>query len=258
MSLAPNANNILLGRGAVYFDRFNASGVKQGKYHLGNVETFEITNTPDVREKFSSMDKDSGLLKQVTVRLDVDIKLTGSELNADNMALALFGTSSLFAQNGATLVDETISPAGGTVQGRYYQTAEREISAVTVDDDAILVVDDGTNYVITDATVGIIKVVVGGSIADGSVLTASYTSAAIANRPQVAGANVAQIEGELTFVGDPAAGQAVEVVFWMASVTPDGPVALLGDDFGVWALNFKALDDKANHPNEPFYRYLEI
>jgi len=258
MSLAPNSNNLLLGRGRVYFNRKSAAGVPLGLFHLGNCESFEITNTPDVRDKFSSMDAKSGLLKQVVVRLDVDVKITGNEYNADNMALALFGTSSLFNQTGAIIVDEVISPPGLTVQGRIYQTAGREISSVTVDDDAILVVNDGTNYVIDDATLGLIRVVVGGSIADGSILTASYTNAAIVNRPQVSGADVVQIEGELIFRGDPAAGKSVEVIVWNASVTPDGPVALIGEDFGAWALNFKALDDVANHPNEPFYRMLEI
>lgn len=258
MVLAPNAENLILGRGKAYFERNDAAGVPLGIFDLGNVETFEITSTPDTRDKFSSMDQDSGLLKQVTVRLDVDVKLTGNDFNADNMALAFFGTSALFNQTGGPVVDEIISPAGGTVQGRIYQTAEREITVVTIDDDAVLVVDDGTNYKILNATIGLIQVLVGGSIIDGSELTASYTSAAIVDRPQVAGANVSQIEGRLLFVGNPAAGQAVEVQVWKVSVTPDGPLALIADDFGAWALNMKALDDGDNHPAEPFYRYLEI
>ena len=40
-----NGNNILLGRGKIYFDRFDSSGVRTGELFLGNCPTFEITPT---------------------------------------------------------------------------------------------------------------------------------------------------------------------------------------------------------------------
>ena len=40
-----NGNNILLGRGKIYFDRFDAAGVRTGELFLGNCPTFEVTPT---------------------------------------------------------------------------------------------------------------------------------------------------------------------------------------------------------------------
>ena len=50
--IAPNAANLLLGRGALYFDRFAAGTTnRQGEVHLGNVTKLEITTTDEVKEK---------------------------------------------------------------------------------------------------------------------------------------------------------------------------------------------------------------
>ena len=42
-----NGNNILLGRGKIYFDRFDANGARTGELFLGNCPTFEITPTSE-------------------------------------------------------------------------------------------------------------------------------------------------------------------------------------------------------------------
>ena len=60
--VAPNAANFLLGRGALYFDRFVAGTMtRQGEAHLGNVTKLEITTTDEVKEKYSSMVSTSAL-----------------------------------------------------------------------------------------------------------------------------------------------------------------------------------------------------
>ena len=39
-----NGNNILLGRGKIYFDRFDATGARTGELFLGNCPTFVRIN----------------------------------------------------------------------------------------------------------------------------------------------------------------------------------------------------------------------
>jgi hypothetical protein len=41
-----NGNNILLGRGKIYFDRFDTNGARTDELFLGNCPTFEITRGP--------------------------------------------------------------------------------------------------------------------------------------------------------------------------------------------------------------------
>lgn len=253
MSLAPNSSNLLLGRGAIYFDRFAAgTTTRQGELHLGNCTSLELTTTDEVKELYSSMASTSPLLKSVPTKRTMELKLTGNEYSLENLALVLMGNTGTLTQTTGSVTAETITTS--SKQGRWYPTAKRSISSLIVKV-AAATKTLGTDYD-QDLVTGRVKILPGGTITDGSTVTVDYSYATL-NLNTVIGGNASTVEGYLRFIGDPAAGPKYEVEVWRVSVAPDGPVQFIQDDFGNWSLTMKVLDDSANHASEPYYRVIE-
>lgn len=76
--------------------------------------------------------------------------------------------------------------------------------------------------------------------------------------PKVSGATVGNIQGELLFLGDPSYGPCYNGEFWHVSLTPNGDIGLLSDDFATFGIDFTCLDDGANHPDDPLYRLVKL
>ena len=77
MPEAVNGNNVLLGRGKIYFDRFDSAGLKTGELFLGNCPTFEITPSPEEIKKYSSADRAAGLLASDVLRTSLALRIVG-------------------------------------------------------------------------------------------------------------------------------------------------------------------------------------
>ncbi len=247
--IAPNAANLLLGRGAVYFDRFAAGTItRQGEVHLGNVTKLEITTTDEVKEKYSSMVSTSALLKAVNTKRTVEVKLTADEFSLANMALALMGSEGTLTQAASSATDETITTSAK--QGRWYPLAKRNVSSVVITGKV-----EGTDFTV-DVETGRIYIIPGGTIADGSSVTVASYSYGTIDYKTIVGGNANQIEGYLRFIGDPATGPEFELEVWRVQAQPDGAFGLITEDYGNFSLTLKVLDDSANHATEPFYRLL--
>jgi hypothetical protein len=252
---APSSENLLLGKGQVLFDRFDASGLSTGFKHLGNVETFELTTTDDKVQKFSSMSAGAPLYKEVNRRRTAVLTLTGSEFHPENMALVTMGTKSTLVQAGTAVVAEPVSPT--TIPGMYFTTKLLgPITAVTVTFGATPGVA-GVDYVVTNANVGLIRIlpttVLTGAVTVGYTPTA-YT--APTGPALVAGGNAGVIQGAIKFIGDPSTGPDMLIDVWRANVSPNGAVGLIGDDFATLSLTMAILDDAANNPSFPLYRII--
>lgn len=248
---APSSENLLLGKGQLYFDRFDGNGASTGRIHMGNIETFEITTADDNVEKFSSMSAGAPLYKRVNRRRTVTCKVTGDEFNPENLALMTMGSKAYLTQAATAVVGEAL--AASTVPGAYLKTAKLgPISAVAVKFGGVAGVLN-TDYAIIDANVGIIRILPA-TIKTGAV-TIDYTPTAYATTavPVVAGGDSGIIEGSLLFIGDPSAGPKVMVEVWKVSITPDGALGLISEDFATLALNMAIEADEANHPSSPLY-----
>lgn len=247
----PSPDNVLMGSGSLYIDRLD-DGAKTGELHLGNVTTFAITTTDETKKLYESMTKSRGLYKEVTVRRDIVCAITGNEFNIENVALTLMGNEGSITQTTGTVADSTLTSS--SKKGRFYPTGKRNISAVTVSQDATDYVL-GTDYAV-DAKTGRIQVLAGGSIDDGSALTVSFSYAAVQLKT-VEGGNAGTIEASLRFVGDPTAGPEVEVEVFRVKVNPNGELGFISDEFGAWSLNCSVLADQGRAANEsPYYRVI--
>lgn len=253
---APSSENLLLGKGQLFFDRFDGSGNKTGLRHLGNVETFELTISDDKVQKFSSMTAGAPLYKEVNRRRTCTLKVTGNEFHPENMALATMGAQATLAQVATPVVAEAVYSS--TIKSAYFVTKKLgPITAVAVKFGATTGVLN-TDYAIIDAISGLIRILPG-TILTGAV-TVDYTPTAYStNGPAVISGGVSGvIAGYMLFIGDPSTGPKVKVDIWKVNISPDGAIGLISDDFAQMSLQAAILDDGIAHPVSPLFEVTYI
>lgn len=247
-----NGDNLLLGRGKLFFDRFDTSGVSTGLRFLGDCNQFEITPSVQSKERFDSSKAANGKIASGNINQTHKITIQMGEYQPDNLAMALLGDTYLLTQATAGIVGEHLTTS--VKKGRLYQTVKRGISAYAVKKGATVLVE-GTDYEVQDATLGLIHILpTGVTLTDGDAVDIDYTCANITGLTRVKGGTVSKITGKLVFVGDPAGGPVYDGEFWKVQFSPNGAVALITDDYGNIPLTGECLQDTTNHATEPFYR----
>lgn len=253
MSQNANGDNLLLGKGTVYFDRFSTGTTRTGERFLGNCSSFELSAPEDEKkEMYSSCEATAGLLKSITIRRKMKLSIKGHEFTKENLALALMGDNSALAQGTGTVTDEDVT---AVAQGCYYPLAYRNVSSVVVEPAAGGDAFDVTDDYIVDATTGRIYIVEGGAITAGTELHVSYSYGADTS-PTIRGGVSTAIEGFVRFIGAPTEGPTLEVQVWKASITPAGALALIGDEYGEFTLEMEVLSDTDNHSTEPYFKII--
>lgn len=253
MSFTSNGNQVLLGRGKVFFNRLSAAGVPTGYKFLGEVSKLELSTEDDVLEMRDHTVASTPVLKKVVRQRDGKVSLTFHEMDKENLSYALMGSVSAFTQTSGSVTAEALTAS--VVKGHSYKTVARQISAVTVKQGVTTLVL-GTDYDIADAATGLIHIKESSvTVTDGSAITIDYTKAAIAapGLARVRGGDATFIEGALLFVGDPAAGPSADVEIWKLSISPSGVLGLIQDEFAGVDLEGTILSDTTNHPTEPLY-----
>jgi len=247
--LAPDNTNLLLGAGAVYFNR---EDVDKGLVHLGNCTQFRIEFEDEKREVINRMTSSQGTYRKVTSKRTGRLNIIGQEFNPQNAAMVTMGSLSALAQGASSVTGEILATGAQAVAGAYYQTAFRNISAITITQGTktLVLADD---YEVIDTELGLIHILEGGAIwTDGVQVDIDYTYSAD-TKTTIRGGDTGDIYGTIVFIGDPAAGPAMDVQVWRVSIEPQGGLDLIGDDFLEWTLNCEILDDTVNHPNEPYF-----
>lgn len=252
-SPTPSSDNLLLGKGEVFFSR-RASGILTGYRHLGNVETFELTTTDDVLEKYSSMDAAASLYKAVTRKRDVVLQLTADEFDPDNLAMVLMGEVVDTAPQTATAVVAEVLTDSARL-GAFYKFAQVGPHTGIAIKVGAVVLTLGTDYVIHDVTVGLIQILPNApGVTAGDTITADYTPTAYATGlKRVRGGTQTLVEGAVLFVPDPTTGPQIMAEVWSVSVRPDGALGLISDEFAQMGMQMAVQADRVNHPLEPLY-----
>lgn len=252
MGKVADGNNLLLGRGKIYFDRLSGM-TPTGERFLGNCSALTITTTDELHDKYSSAEATAPLLKSANVRRTVEFALTLDEFTKENLALVLMGAVSALAQGSGTVTNEVLT---AVQKDTYWRLAKRNVSLLTVTGPSgTPSYTAGTDYEV-DAVTGRIYIIPGGTIANGVNLEVDYTYGADTSATVQGGvSNV--IEGSIRFIGDPAAGPIYECEVWKVSMEPDGALALIGDDYGEFNLKGKVLADSINHSTEPLFRLIK-
>jgi hypothetical protein len=241
-----DGDKVLIGRGAVYFDRFTDAGVSTGFRFLGNCAPFEYTQSDELAELYSSVESTSPLLKSVNKKRTIEFNIGLYEFTDENLALGLMGAESTLAQATGTATGEKHTTPGGS----YTQLANLGVSSVTTDIGA-----EDTDFIVDEQN-GLVYIVPDG-LCDGVEITYAYSFEVITlQKTQIGSSNV--IEGSLLFIGDPTTGPAYELTIWKASVTPGGTIGMISDDYASFPLKIKVLADSTNHPSNPYGRLIGL
>lgn len=250
MTTAADGSKVLLGRGKLYFDRWDSSGASTGLRFLGECSTLTITPSVQKQDIFTHTKAAATKLATDTVSQTHMIDIQMHEYDPENVALALLGTTAVISQSTSSVSAEALTTSAKL--GRIYQTAKMNISAVSVKKGATTGVL-GVDFEIENAALGLIRILpTATAFVDGDSLTVDYSAGTVSGTKVSAG-QVGSIDGRLVFVGDPTRGPKQYLQVWHAHFTPNGAVALITDQYGSIPLQGEALDDSINHPSDPIY-----
>ena len=87
----PSTTNLLVQKGNLYFDRWDASDLPTGMRHLGNAPAFTLALTLDSLDHESSMEGLGVVDLSIPKTAKLTAKFTLEEWDEDNLALAFYG-----------------------------------------------------------------------------------------------------------------------------------------------------------------------
>jgi len=251
MERGHDVENYMLGKGILYFAPFDENGVNQGEIDLGNVPSFNVSLALEKLPHYSSR---SGLRvkdKEVITQVEAPLSLQLEEFNLDNLKLAFMGEDYTYSQTAGSITDESVT---ALAFDSWFKLEKRVITAASVvvtSDPAGTTYVEGTDYEV-DYTIGRIKFIntgVGIDLDDPLLVSYDITDKTLEGVKFAASTSK---EGLLRFVGDPAQGEKIELIFWKVSLTPEGEVGFISEEWGNFTITAEVLADEENHPDEKY------
>lgn len=239
--------NHVLGRGKVYFDRFqpNLDVPQSIERYLGNTPSFALSVETQELDHYSS---EEGLrVKDLSVTTEIDMSGTvvTDNINLDNIAMFFFGESEVETVSALTGETDTIL---NPVQGGFIQLGVSSAHPAGLQNVSNVVVADtggggstyvaGTDYVV-DNDLGRVEIWEGGNIADGTGIEITYDVGAHSYDMVVSGTNV--IFGAMRFVAFNGVGLNTNFFMPKVALRPNGEYNLKGDDWQQFGFNLEVL-----------------
>lgn len=240
------SNNLVLGRGKVYFDRFlPGTETKTGERYLGSTAAFSVSAETQELEHYSS---EAGLRvkdESVTLQVDYTGAMTVENINQDNVALFFFGT----AETATIAADTGVTEDFTAEVDRFYQlgmTASKPEGIENVESVAVVRNPDTDNETLTldtdytlDAQGGYVGIMEGGAVVDGDTIRVTYNVPAQTQERVISGTDL--IQGAVRFRS--ANGVGGQRNFYLPKVTlrPNGEFALKGEEWQQFSFNLEIL-----------------
>jgi hypothetical protein len=170
----------------------------------------------------------------------MECALTLSEFHPENLALALLGETAAVQAADGSITDEPVP--GKSKKGFWLDTGFVNITVTAVKVGATThALDD--DYQLNTAA-GLIYIMPDGDIADGSDVT--WSGSCAASGTKVEALTQGRIEGALMYVSsDDQVGPKTKIVLGKVSISPDGALGFLSDQFGEIGLKGEVLQDDA-------------
>lgn len=258
---ANNPNDYNLGRGKVYIAALTSGDTgDEGWRDLGNATEFNVNVETETLEHLNSQSGLKVVDKEVVLSQKMNLALTIDQLNFQNLAMFMSGTSHEAAFTNPTVAGVTertlisSAPDYSATGGRWYDlrnaagvrcydiaTANLTLNSDTAGDDNTLV--EGTDYDV-DEKWGRVFIRPGTTLVDaGDDVT--FTLAADAGAVsvnEVRGLTQTSVIVALKFVGSNPANndEEVEIQFHQVSLKPDGDLGLISDDWTTMSFTAKA------------------
>lgn len=242
------AQNYTLGRGKVHFSRFKtASQIPAGFLYVGNTPEFSLTIESEDLDHYSS---DEGIReKDDSVPLEVNRSgsMTTDSIRPENMAMFFFGSATALTQAAVASSTETLT---GIIAGASYTlgvttsnlTGVRGIDAtgfaVATNPGATPLVE-GTDYEV-DLSGGQITFLEGSTLATSGVdIDVTYAVLESTRDRIISGST--PIEGAIRYIAANPKGDDFHYYLPYVKITPNGDIALKGDEWQQMAFNMEIL-----------------
>lgn len=240
--------NYTLGAGKLFFNRLDALGVETGEYYIGNTTSLTAASDEERQEHYDADEAGREKDASVVIRSNSTIGFTTDDIQPENLALMLKGSSDVLAVVAAMNETETF-PVN---RGRWYQlgvsptdpTGVRKITLDTLTDDAMVPVavpggngganfevdlDRGRLFIKEDAP----------DVADGDVLIITYDVVASSRKVVISEGD--QIRGSLRYISDNTAGENFDHYWPLVEISPDGDYEFKGDDWSEMSFSGEVL-----------------
>jgi hypothetical protein len=242
--MARSSQNLSLGKGELYFSPFAAgTQTPTGFEWLGNCPAFTLNAEMEKLDHFGSTGGIRQKDESVMLSKDITGTITCDDIRVDNIARFIGADTSTKTDAGATGLSHTITDS---VQGRRYQigaklanpSGDRQITVTAVADSVPTTYTAGTDYIVY-SELGMVEIVAGGTILDGTDLTVTYDTAAHSRSVFVSGED--EIEGELKFVADNPVGLNIDYYMPWVKLSPNGEFALITEEWATLPFNVEVL-----------------
>jgi hypothetical protein len=252
----PNPQNLYLGAGEVWLDRFDpVTFLPTGSYrHLGDVDSLELNTVVKSLEKKSSMDGARGTYANVIVSADIDVTLKLAELDPENFALAMLGSTAAWTQTiNASISAGAINNGVAIVLDRWYDLGYLNPHVTSV---GSLVA--GVDYVV-DYPTGMIKFPSTGA-ATAAIYTWVGTAPAIAGGKAWYGLGNIETYGALRYrsAANQITGVQMLLDIWNIQLMPEGNLQLIAEQFGEATLKGKVQVDTTKPVGQRYYRVRQL
>ena len=253
MSNACTTSNYFSGQGAILVgDRDAITGLPTGLRPVGNVSEVTISVETTEFEHKESCTGQRGIDITLTQEINVGLNMTLESINKENLALALFGTSS--ALTAASVTNQSVR---GYI-GLWSPLAHVKVSAVVVTNNLSTVTYVlGTDYLL-NLEAGSIFIVTGGAITNAQELFVDYSFALqdeiFAVTTGTAPIKYVRFEGLNTADTD----KPVVIDLFKVSIKPLAELALISDEISQMALETKVLSDALRTSGSKFFNVRKI
>lgn len=221
-----HVDNIVLGAGYIYFDRFDDNGNPTGERYLGQTPSLSISASSESLEHMTSDGPIAEVDASVVTSVTREGSLTIDDISIENLALFLAGDIDYEDGGDADLTDVTQEFVTAT-RGLYYQLGEG-VGDFNIDDiDSVksgdsnpvtLTADDDYEF---HAATGRLYLKPGGDAKDGEKLTVEY-SRNERIRTIVTTSDRVILRGALRFEADNSHGENFNLYISECDMAPDG------------------------------------
>lgn len=222
-----------IGVGRVYLREYGASA---GLREVGNCSGLSFAVNEDVKEMLDYTNVGGGTYNEVRRISSVESTITMTEFSPDNLALALFGSTT--SQSAGTETDEqhTAYHDGFIVLSKVLNTISGVNSAVSGGGTSYV---EGTDYELRPNGIYILST---GAISDASTVYITYTTS-LADIVQSLVSSSKEYEIVFDGLNEAKSGKTVLVRVHRAKLGSTTDLSLIGDDFGALELSGKLLKD---------------
>jgi len=252
MPLPADGSKVKLGKGSLLLDTLTNQGVSTGFDFVGNVTALELSSDVTKAELFSSTERSAPKIAESITRLGYSLVATCSEYTKRNLEKFLLGALATKQQAIQAAQAFTID---AVVPGRFYDLGARRITNLVATFDGTAAAVAGTDYRVASAEFGLIQILEGGGIPEGSSFEGTFDQPELTIDQIRIARNSAPV-CHLLYLADDANqdGDASRdrLEIWKVSLAPEGSLNFISDDYGNFQLSMGVLSDAVNHPDDPF------